>query len=105
MGPCIYTPGKKNAYIPMHHVDSQGSLLENQLTENDFREQLDRLNNTKIIMHNGKFDYQVIKCTCGGIELPIYWDTMIAAKILDENEKRADLSKIIHVIGDLETLI
>lgn len=91
MGPCIYTPGKKNAYIPMHHVDSQGSLLENQLTENDFREQLDRLNNTKIIMHNGKFDYQVIKCTCGGIELPIYWDTMIAAKILDENEKRAGL--------------
>lgn len=91
MGPCIYTPGKKNAYIPMHHVDSEGSLLPNQLTEQDFREQLDRLGNTKIIMHNGKFDYQVIKCTCGGIELPIYWDTMIAAKILDENEKRAGL--------------
>lgn len=91
MGPCIYTPGKKNAYIPMHHIDKDGNLLANQLTEQDFREQLDRLNNTKIIMHNGKFDYQVIKCTCGGIELPIYWDTMIAAKILDENEKRAGL--------------
>lgn len=91
MGPCIYTPGKKNAYIPMHHVDFDGKLLDNQLTEKDFREQLDRLNDTKIIMHNGKFDYQVIKCTCGGIELPIYWDTMIAAKILDENEKRAGL--------------
>lgn len=91
MGPCIYTPGKKNAYIPMHHVDFDGRLLNDQLTEKDFREQLDRLNDTKIIMHNGKFDYQVIKCTCGGIELPIYWDTMIAAKILDENEKRAGL--------------
>lgn len=91
MGPCIYTPGKKNAYIPMHHTDLEGNLLSNQLTEDNFREQLERLKNTKIIMHNGKFDYQVIKCTCGGIELPIYWDTMIAAKILDENEKRAGL--------------
>lgn len=91
MGPCIYTHGQKNAYIPMHHVDIDGNLLPNQLTENDFKEQLDRLNDTKIIMHNGKFDYQVIKCTCSGIELPIYWDTMIAARILDENEKRAGL--------------
>ena len=90
MGSCIYTPNKKNAYIPMHHVDSQGNLLENQLTENDFKEQIERLGDTKIIMHNGKFDYQVIKCTCG-IELPIYWDTMIATRILDENEKRAGL--------------
>ena len=91
MGPCIYTPNRKNAYIPMHHTDLNGNLLPNQLTEDDFRKQLDRLGDTKIIMHNGKFDYQVIKCTCGGIELPIYWDTMIAAKILDENEKRAGL--------------
>lgn len=91
MGLCIYTQGQRNAYIPLHHTDFDGNLLSNQLTENDIREQLDRLNDVKIIMHNGKFDYQVIKCTCGGIELPIYWDTMIAARILDENEKRAGL--------------
>lgn len=90
MGPCIYTPNRKNAYIPMHHTDLNGNLLSNQLTEKDFKEQLDRLQDTKIIMHNGKFDYQVIKCTCGK-ELSVYWDTMIAARILDENEKRAGL--------------
>lgn len=90
MGPCLYTPGMRNAYIPMHHTDLQGNLLDNQLTENDFAEELKRLGDTKIIMHNGKFDYEVIKCTCE-IELPIYWDTMIAAKVLDENEKRAGL--------------
>jgi len=43
-------------------------------------------------MHNGKFDYQVIKCTCN-IPLPPYWDTMIAAKILNENELRASLKE------------
>ena len=43
-------------------------------------------------MHNGKFDYQVIKCTCG-LELSVYWDTMIGARILDENEKSAGLKQ------------
>ena len=92
MGPCIYTPGMKNAYIPMHHTDSEGNILPSQLTEQDFREQLDRIDNVKIIMHNGKFDYQVIKCTCGK-ELSIYWDTFIAARILNENEYKAGLKE------------
>ena len=86
MGACIYTPGMKNAYIPMHHTDLNGSLLPKQLTESDFKEQLDRLSDVKVIMHNGKFDYEVIKCTCNK-ELSIYWDTMIGAKVLDENER------------------
>lgn len=86
MGPCIYTPGMKNAYIPLNHVDTtNGKRLEWQLTEEDVREQFNRLGNTKILMHNGKFDYQVIKCTCG-IALKVYWDTLIGARILDEDE-------------------
>ena len=86
MGPCIYTPGQKNAYIPMHHIDKDTrELLPNQLTEQDFKEELDRLTNVFIVMHNGKFDYQVIKCTTGK-ELTVNWDTMIAAKLLNENE-------------------
>lgn len=90
MGACIYTPSMKNAYIPIHHTDLQGVLLDSQLTEADIKEQFNRLSDTKIIMHNGKFDYEVIKCTCD-CELSIYWDTMIASRILDENEKRAGL--------------
>jgi len=89
MGGCIYTPGMKNAYIPINHVDiDTGIRLDWQLTEADLNEQFSRLGNTKIIMHNGKFDYQVIKCTCG-VKLDCYWDTMIAARILNENEKAA----------------
>ena len=92
MGPCIYTPGQKNAYIPINHVDPDTrELLSNQLTEEDVKEEFLRLTDTKIIMHNGKFDYEVIKCTCD-VELKIYWDTMIASRLLDENE-RANLKQ------------
>ena len=94
MGLCIYTPDMKQAYIPVNHVDKNNNLLSDQITENQIQEELSRLisNHTKVIMHNGKFDYQVIKCTCN-IELVPYWDTMIAAKILNENELRASLKE------------
>ena len=92
MGLCLYTPGQKNAYIPVNHVNLiTGELLPDQVTEDDIHDELERLSDTKIIMHNGKFDYQVIKCTCK-TDLKIYWDTMIGARILDENE-RANLKQ------------
>lgn len=93
MGPCIYTPGCKNAYIPINHVNPiTRERLNWQLTEADINEEFSRLVNVPIIMHNGKFDYQVIKCTTG-VQLKVYWDTMIAARILDENEKSAGLKQ------------
>lgn len=93
MGPCIYTPGEKNAYIPLNHRDSTSDeRLAWQLTETDILEEFNRLDACKIIMHNGKFDYQVIKCTTGK-ELHIDWDTMIGSKVLDENEMSAGLKQ------------
>ena len=86
MGACIYTPGEKNAYIPINHTDLDNNLLPNQLSESDIKEEFDRLKETKIIMHNGKFDYEVIKCTCD-CDLDIYWDTMVGSKILNNTEK------------------
>lgn len=94
MGGCIYTPGCKNAYIPINHTTLTGERLDWQITENQLAEQFSRLIEAKTdtIMHNGKFDYEVIKCTCG-VELPITWDTMIGAKVLDENERSAGLKQ------------
>lgn len=87
MGLCLYTPGMKNAYIPVNHVDIQTKKkFDWQVTEEQIKEQLQRLDNVKILMHNGKFDYEVIKCTCG-IALHIDWDTMIGAKVLNELER------------------
>lgn len=93
MGACIYTPDMKSAYIPVNHADiNTKERFDWQITEKDIKEQFDRLHDTKIIMHNGKFDYQVIKCTCD-CDLGIYWDTMIASKVLNENEHSAGLKQ------------
>lgn len=87
MGACLYTPTLKQVYVPINHVDFYSKeRLSWQLTEKDLHEELSRLlNGVKIIFHNGKFDYKVIKCTCN-IELPIDEDTMLGARVLEENE-------------------
>lgn len=95
MGLCLYVPGEKQVYVPVNHVNKDtNEKLADQLTESEIAEQLKRLVDHKvfIIMHNGKFDYQVIKCTCG-VELTIDWDTLIGAKLLDENERSAGLKE------------
>jgi len=104
MGPCIYTYGMKNAYIPLNHVDPHsGERLKDQLSEDDIKQEFSRLENTKTVYHNAKFDYEVIKCTTG-VDLKIYWDTLVAAKILDENEKSYSLKDqyISKIDGSIE---
>ena len=88
MGLCLYVPGEKQAYIPINHVNvDTGELLPNQLTYEDCRIQLQRILDHKvyILMHNGKFDYEVLKTTCG-ICVPPNWDTIIGARLIDENK-------------------
>ena len=89
MGLCLYYKGGKQAYVPIHHVDPKtGEHLAWQLTEQDCREQLQRIKNagTFVVMHNGKFDYEVLKCTCG-IEIEPDWDTIIGAHTINESER------------------
>ena len=89
VGACLYTNNRKQAYVPISHVNNTtNELLENQLTCEDLREEFQRLldNNTKIVYHNASFDIRVIQCTCK-IELSCYWDTQVGAKVLDENEE------------------
>lgn len=98
MGLCLYVKGEKQVYVPINHINKDTKeRLANQLTEKDIYDELkwliDNKGNCKFIFHNGKFDYQVLKCTCNGIKIPIDWDTMIGAKLLDENEKNAKLKE------------
>ena len=87
MGLCLYTPGLKAAYIPVNHLDFYSKERIDELDEKQIASQLKRLvdNKVKVIYHNAAFDYQVVKCTCN-VALPIYWDTMIGAQVLNENE-------------------
>lgn len=102
MGLCLYTPGMDAAYIPINHVSVNQIYADMydfvrfgwQLTESDCKEQLTRLsdNNVKILTHNGKFDYKVLLKTCNW-RMPIYWDSYVAARLLDENEESAGLKQ------------
>ncbi|WP_300924685.1 DNA polymerase [uncultured Clostridium sp.] len=87
MGLCLYTPGMPQAYVPINHINYETSELLKQLTESDVKEFIDGLGDTKVIMHNAKFDIQVLDFTCMNAcnSLTCYWDTMLAAKIIDEN--------------------
>ena len=91
MGLCLFTPEEKAVYIPVNHINRfTGEKLPDQITEYDIKVGLERLkeNKVKTIWHNGKFDYEVLKCTCD-TEMDFYWDTLIGAKLLDENESAA----------------
>lgn len=95
MGLCLYTKNEKQAYIPINHRNPDNQeLLENQLTEKDVKEELERVISAKTysVLHNGKFDYEVLKYTCD-VCINIDWDTMIGAKLLDENEQSAGLKQ------------
>ncbi|MCK9470260.1 MAG: DNA polymerase [Bacilli bacterium] len=88
MGLCLYTPGEKQAYIPVNHRDPDSKeRLDNQLTEKDIAEGLVRLLESKALFETqkGQFDYQVIYHTTG-VKIRIDWDTLIAEKLIDENK-------------------
>jgi DNA polymerase I-like protein with 3'-5' exonuclease and polymerase domains len=89
MGLCLYIPNTRPVYVPISHTTpGTEDLLENQVSIDCVRNAFLKLkeNNTKIIYHNAKFDIRVCY-NVTGVYLPIYWDTMIASQLLDENER------------------
>lgn len=90
-GVCLYTPGEKPAYVPMHHVSYvTGMEIPNQITDNQMAEQLNRFaTGMKLIFHNAKFDIRVTRNQLN-VDLSefLYWDTFIGAALLNENEPK-----------------
>lgn len=85
----MYAEGDKSIYVPVLHKGYvTGQLLDNQLEKQQIKEQLERIkeSNIKLIYHNGKFDLHMIYHNFG-VMLPIYWDTMIASRLLHSAEK------------------
>lgn len=97
VGFSLYTPNNKAVYIPINHIDYvSNELLNNQLTIDECKAQLQRLvdNNVKMIMFNAKFDIRVIRHQIG-VYLTPYWDGYIAQRLLNENEPENGL-KALH---------
>lgn len=88
VGICLHTPGQKAAYIPLGHKSYiTGAKTKEQLDKNIIIDFFRRLLKRKIkwIMHNAKYDIRVIR-HCLGLDIPCYWDTMLAAYCIDEDE-------------------
>ena len=88
VGVCLYTPGEKASYVPIHHVSYvTGEILEGQLAASTVAERLRCLENSsiKVIMFNAKFDIRVLRNQLN-VYLKCYWDCYLAARLMNENE-------------------
>ena len=86
----MYLPNHPAVYVPLNHTSYvTGLKVQDQLDPEFVKGQFSRLveNKVKFIFHNAKFDIRVIFNQVG-IRLKPYWDTMVAAGILNENEPK-----------------
>lgn len=87
VGVCIYTPGQKAAYIPINHKSYiTGTRTKEQMNEETVSKIMKEFHkDIRWIFHNAKYDIRVCRKTLG-IDFKPYWDTMLAAYCIDEEE-------------------
>lgn len=85
-GVCIQSDNQESVYAPVGHISNiTEELLPNQVSINAITEGLNLLKHKKIVMHNAYYDMVVLHQTAN-VDLPVYFDTLIAASLLNENE-------------------
>lgn len=88
VGFSLYTPGMKACYVPVSHRSYVDNLIKDgQISLEDVNEQLQRLQHIPAIMHNAKFDINVCYFRFNWLFDNLVWDSMVAAKILNELEE------------------
>lgn len=90
VGICIYTPDEPSAYVPFNHTDLENKRVAGQMTEEECKSvMLPYLADAslKTINHNIKFDDKNLIFQWGQRIANVWWDTEIAAWVLNENEK------------------
>ena len=81
--------GDKSIYVPVEHRGYvTGDKLQNQIDPYFIQHQLERVKKSlvKLVYHNAKFDLHMIYHNYG-VMLPVYWDTMIASRMLHSAEQ------------------
>ncbi len=94
VGVCLYSESNKPAYIPIGHKSHITDILvKDQAEFEDVRECLSNAKEIKWIMHNADYDIRIFRHTMG-LYLDCYWDTLIGAKVLDENLNSYSLKEL-----------
>lgn len=88
VGVCLYSPSQEPAYIPMLHTDIDNKLLPGQLEVAVVKQHITRLmeSNAHWINHNIKFDAKFLMYRWNIKPNNMFWDTLIGAFVLNENE-------------------
>lgn len=89
VGICLYTPGETSAYVPFNHTDLQNVRVADQMSEEQVRDiVIPYLQDQELrcINHHIKFDNKKLAWDWKQIIVNIYWDTLIAGYVLNENE-------------------
>lgn len=89
VGICLYTPGETSAYVPFNHTDFQNVRVADQMSEEQVRDiVIPYLQDQELrcINHNIKFDNKKLAWDWKQIIVNIFWDTLIAGYVLNENE-------------------
>ena len=89
VGICLYTPGETSAYVSFNHTDLQNVRVADQMSEEQVRDiVIPYLQDQELrcINHNIKFDNKKLAWDWKQIIVNIYWDTLIAGYVLNENE-------------------
>ena len=88
VGVCLYSPSQEPAYIPMLHTNIDNTLMEGQLEVAVVKQHITRLmeSNALWINHNIKFDAKFLMYRWNIKPNNMYWDTLIGAFVLNENE-------------------
>lgn len=88
VGLSLYTPGMKACYVPVSHRSFVDNIIKDkQIPLDVVGKQLCRLKSVPSIMHNAKFDINVIFFRFGWEFDNLIWDSMVASKILNELEE------------------
>src|SRR5690625_2578482 len=80
-------------YIPTDHDDNQ-TQLDRDYVAGELRP-IYEADSIKFIAHNAKFDIQMLKNDLGITVANLYWDTMEAMKLLNENEPTYALKPLV----------
>ncbi len=96
VGICLYSENNKPAYIPLNHKSRvTGIHTQGQPDYDKVKQFIAGCTQIKWIMHNADYDVRILRHTMG-LDLKCYWDTLIGAKMLDENQTTYSL-KDLHI--------
>ena len=87
-GVCIKSIGQTEAYAPVGHISSiTEQPLSNQVSKEGIKQGFDIMNkkHCRYVFHNAYYDLIVLKAVLGYFP-SVYWDTLVAAAMLNENE-------------------